>query len=339
MMPGVARKAILFALALIAVACGDGRVPRPVPVTQACVEPGDRPAPVAWAQLRNPVYSRPDAAVKDVAVRVVDGRWQLLFIHVRDDPFRFRIGLASSADQVSWSPVELWDQGGVGGVASPDVTRSTGGTYIVTYNSHTHDRDGDPKLYYRTSLDFRAWSAPRRLAPRVRSGPDDYLIDAAAAHTGAGLVLAYNRNADDFEVAWSVSGAPDGPWRHLGVADTGPLENYQFLLIDGTWHMVGTTVPVHRELLFRLNGPPDDPQSWLHWTLVRELAIPAQAWNRPPGEVANALFLCDARALDGYWYAFYAGSTELDRFGGRGYAKVGIARSPDLVRWEVPPER
>ena len=54
------------------------------------------------------------------------------------------------------------------------------------------------------------------------------------------------------------------------------------------------------------------------------------------GEIANAAYLCDARPLDGHWYLFYAGSTELDRFGGRGYAKVGIARSTDLVRWEVP---
>ncbi|MGH9278810.1 MAG: hypothetical protein ACRD12_12000 [Acidimicrobiales bacterium] len=339
MMPGVVRKAVLLAIALVAVACGEGRVPRPAPMTQACIETGDGPAPVDWANLRNPVYSRPDAAVKDVAARVVDGRWQLLYSHVRDDPFRFRIGLTSSPDLVSWSPVGLWDQPEVGGVASPDITRSPGGAYIVTYNSHTRDRAGDPKLYYRTSLDFRSWSPAHRLAPDVRPRPDDYLIDAAVAHTPAGLVLGYNRNADDFEVAWAASGSVDGPWRRLGVADTGPLENYQFLLIDGTWHVLGTTIPVHRELLFRLNGPPGEPEGWRHWTLVRELAIPSQAWNRPPGEVANALFLCDARAFDGYWYAFYAGSTELDRFGGRGHAKVGIARSRDLVRWEVPPER
>ncbi len=323
------------------VACGQGRdtARRPILATsQACVEPAARgDARVAWEQLRNPVFSLPDAAVKDVAVRLVGGRWQLLFSHVREDPFRFRIGLSSSGDLRAWTPVELWDQPEVGGVASPDITRDPSGTYVVTYNSHTRDVDGLTKLYARTSPDFRSWSAPRRLALDVRPQPDDRLIDAAVAHTSGGLFLGYNYQQDVFEMAWSQSGSLDGPWQRLGVADTGPFENYQFLVIDGVWHMVGTTIPVHRELLYRLAGPPEEPSSWLHWTLVREFEVPSEEWNHPPGEIANAAYLCDARALDGHWYLFYAGSTELDRFGGRGHAKIGIARSTDLVRWEVPP--
>ena len=321
----------------LAAACGQGNAPRPTATTQTCVEPGAPPAAApTWERLKNPIYVLPDAAVKDVAVRLVNGRWQLLFSHVRENPFRFRIGLTSSEDLLSWAPVRLWDQSEVGGVASPDVTRDRNGEYVVTYNSHTRDTDGLNKLYVRTSLDFRNWSPPRRLAFDVRPQATDRLIDAAVAHTDHGTFLAYNHLEDFFEVAWSPSGSLDGPWRRLGVADTGPFENYQFLEIDGVWHVLGTTVPVHRELLYRLSGPPGDPQSWLHWDLVGELRVPQEAWNRPPGEVANAAFLCDARPLDGHWYLFYAGSTELDRFGGRGYAKVGIARSTDLVRWEVP---
>ena len=321
--------------ATAAAACGDGNAPRPASTTQSCVEPGAG-TPIPWDRLRNPIYVLPDAAAKDVAVRFVDGRWHLLFSHVREDPFRFRIGLTSSEDLLAWTPVETWDQPQVGGVASPDITRTPDGTYAVTYNSHTRDVDGLNKLYARTSLDFRTWSPPRRLAFGVRPEPTDRLIDAAVAHTRYGLFLGYNHQEDFFEVAWSPSGSLDGPWRRLGVANTGPFENYQFLEIDGVWHVLGTTVPIHRELLFRLGGPPDDPQSWLRWDLVRELQVPSEDWNRPPGEIANAAFLCDARLLDGHWYAFYAGSTELDRFGGRGHAKVGIARSRDLVRWEVP---
>lgn len=328
------------ALAALAAACGEGNAPEPVPRSHACVEPGaGGQAAVPWERLRNPVYELPDAAVKDVAVRLVDGRWRLLFSHVREDPFRFRIGLASSADLLSWSGVELWDQPEVGGVASPDVTRHRSGTYIVTYNSHTRDVDGLNKLYVRTSTDFRTWSPPERLAFDVRPLPADRLIDAALAHTPAGLVLGYNHQEDRFEVAVSPRGTLDGPWRRVGVADTGPFENYQFLQIDGVWHVLGTTVPVHRTLLYRIGGPPGDPDSWRRWRLVREITVPDQGWNRPAGEVLNAAYLCDARALDGHWYLFYAGSTELDRFGGRGHAKMGVARSPDLVRWEVPPPR
>ncbi len=319
------------------VACGHGRAPAPVAVSQSCVEPGSAGgASVPWERLRNPIYELPDAAVKDVAVRLVDGRWRMLFSYVRDDPFRFRIGLTDSGDLTSWSGVKVWDQPGVGGVASPDITRDRNGTYIVTYNSHTRDLDGLNKLYARTSLDFRSWSPPQRLALPVRRRPTDRLIDAALAHTRTGLILGYNYQEDRFEVAWSPSGSIDGPWRRLGVADTGPFENYQFLMIDGVWHMVGTTIPVHHELLYRLSGPPDRPESWLHWDLVRELNVPSEVWNRPPGEIANAAFLCDARPLDGHWYLFYAGSTELDRFGGRGHAKIGVTRSADLIHWEVP---
>ncbi|MFN2503187.1 MAG: hypothetical protein ABR540_02950, partial [Acidimicrobiales bacterium] len=299
-------------------------------------------ATIPWGRLRNPIFSLPDAAAKDVAVRLVDGRWRLLFSHVREDPFRFRIGLTSSTDLIGWSDVELWDQPEVGGVASPDLTREGAGTYVVTYNSHTRDVDGQPKLYERRSAAFGSWSEPRRLAPSVRPLPGDRLIDAALAHTRHGLFLGYNHQEDRFEMAWSPSGSLEGPWRRIGVADTGAFENYQFLQVDGVWHVLGTTVPVHRELLYRLDGPPERPESWLRWKLVRQLEVPAESWNRDQGdgrgfELANAAFLCDARPLDGYWYLFYAGSTELNRFGGRGHAKIGIARSTDLVRWEVPP--
>ena len=55
-------------------------------------------------------------------------------------------------------------------------------------------------------------------------------------------------------------------------------------------------------------------------------------------EHANSAFLCDASALaGGYYYLFYAGSNELTRFDGWGHAKIGVARSTDLVHWQVPP--
>ncbi|MDQ3979570.1 MAG: hypothetical protein M3314_08470, partial [Actinomycetota bacterium] len=306
----------------------------------SCVEEAGG-ASIPWSRLRNPVFSLPDAAVKDVAVRLVDGRWQLLFSHVREDPFRFRIGFASSRDLLDWSPVELWDQPELGGVASPDLTRDAAGRFVVTYNAHTRDTEGENKLYFRRSSDFHSWSQPARLALEVRPHRDDRLIDAALAHTPHGLFLGYNYEEDRFEMAWSPSGSITGPWQRIGQADTGPFENYQFLQIDGTWHLVGTTIPMHRELLYRLAGPPERPESWLRWERVRELVVPSEAWNSDGGdgrfEVANAAYLCDARPLDGHWYLFYAGSTELDRFGGRGHAKVGMARSTDLVRWDVPP--
>ena len=327
--------------AVVATACSDtGRVPPPAPTSNACVESGQiGQASVPWDRLRNPVYSLPNAAVKDVAIRLVDGRWRMLFSDVREDPFRFRIGLTSSTDLTNWSTVDVWDDPKVGGVASPDVTRDASGAYVVTYNSHTRDVKGLNKLYARTSLDFENWSTPQRLAFDLRPKKSDRLIDAALAHTPAGLVLGYNYQENRFEVAISPSGSLDGPWRRIGTADTGPLENVQFLQVNGEWYVLGTAVPEHHERLYVLHGSPGDATNWRHWDLVRELNVPSQSWNHAPGEVANAAYLCDARALDGHWYLLYSGSTELDRFNGRGWAKVGIARSTDLVTWEVPPER
>jgi hypothetical protein len=98
---------------------------------------------------------------------------------------------------------------------------------------------------------------------------------------------------------------------------------------------------VHAPVLFRLAGDPADPQSWLRWEEVRTFDVPEESWNQGetpgvPHETANSTYLCDARALDGHWYLLSAGSTELEAFEGRGHAKLGVARSFDLVEWEVP---
>ena len=59
------------------------------------------------------------------------------------------------------------------------------------------------------------------------------------------------------------------------------------------------------------------------------------------GEVASAAYLCDARALDGHLYLLYAGSTEVSalRGRGRGLARLGVARTPDLDHWQARTER
>jgi hypothetical protein len=169
---------------------------------------------------------------------------------------------------------------------------------------------------------------------------------------GHRLILGYKFGLADgsqkqaFEIASSPSGSLDGPWSLVGrpsisqFGDT--FENYEFLQIDGRWRLVATTNTLDRPYFASLAGAPTDPRSWLRWTGGRVLDIPAEPWNTAPGlsgvthEVANAIYLCDARALDGHYYVFSMGSTELTEFGGWGHAKIGIARSTDLVHWEVP---
>ena len=39
---------------------------------------------------------------------------------------------------------------------------------------------------------------------------------------------------------------------------------------------------------------------------------------------------------DGFFYLLYAGTDEVSSYEGRGHVKLGLARSRDLVTWEVP---
>lgn len=339
----LARASALAVLLVGAVVLGgpDRVGAEPRPDAHQCA-PGD--AVIGWDRLQNPIFELPDTAAKDVSLRWHGGRWNLLFSHISDDPFRFRLGSAFSDDLADWTPGPVIDQADTGGSASPDVTRSEDGELVVTYNSHTRDTGTNPnKLWYRTATDLGTLSAPRRLAPELFLDIDR-VIDAAVAHTDHGLFLAY-KSGEIVQVpmlAHSPSGSIEGPWQVVGpLASVGPAENFQFLPIDGSWHLLVTRIdPLrangHIPVLYRLAVETPAPASWLVWTEVGTLAIPSEPWNTSSGEVANAAYLCDGRDVDGHWYLLYAGSTEVTRFEGRGHAKVGIARSTDLVTWRVP---
>jgi hypothetical protein len=96
--------------------------------------------------------------------------------------------------------------------------------------------------------------------------------------------------------------------------------------------------------LFTLSGDPDRPEGWLHWTDAYPLDVPGQAFDSGPGisslgyEHANSAYLCATGPGPGAEvYLFYAGSSELTQFDGWGHAAIGVARSRDLVHWQVPP--
>jgi hypothetical protein len=321
----------------------------------ACIVPGSPAPTVSWSRLANPILSEPQAGVKDQALIWSGGRWHMLFSDVTTDAglpggVRWDIATATSTDLVHWSSPVLWpSQPGVVGVVSPDVVRSPTGTYVVTYDSGPGEvGGGQPKLYYRTSSDLETWSAPHPLARALGPAPADRMIDPALAWTGHGLILGYKSGGavQHFQIAWSRSGSPAGPWVSIGQPDISlygdTVENYEFLTIDGGWHLVATSNTLDQPWLFTLAGPPALPTSWLHWSAGVQLQIPSQPWDTAAGvssvtyEHANSIFLCDAKAADGYYYATYAGSDELSAFDGWGHAQIGIARSRDLVHWQVP---
>jgi len=323
---------------------------------------------VAWTNLRNPILSEPDAGVKDQALVWAGGEWHMLFSYVTNDVTtkgaeNWNIATATSPDLSHWSAPSPWPvQTGVDGVASPDIVRSPSGTFVVTYDSNPDVATGaQSKLYYRTSTDLSRWSAPRPLALTLHPAPGDRMIDATLAWTGHGLILGYKYGSttgsavQHFEIAWSPSGSVDGPWRAVGRPDIvvhgDTIENFEFVGIAGRWHLLATSNTFDQPWIFELLGEPAIPSSWLHWTGGRMLVIPGQPWDSGPGissvtfEHANSVFLCDTRTGTtrstgttgaGYYYVTYAGSDELTHFGGWGHAKIGIARSTDLVHWQVP---
>jgi hypothetical protein len=340
-----------------AVAPGPSRVVVLPGADHACIVPGSGRPTVAWSRLVNPILSEPDAGVKDQALLWAGGRWHMLFSDVTDDArlpggVRWDIGTSTSTDLLHWSSPLLWpSQSGVIGVVSPDIVRSPTGTFVVTYDSGPGEvGGGEPKLYYRTSANLDAWSAPHPLARSLGPAPMDRMIDPALAWTGHGLILGYKSGTttQHFEIAWSRSGSLAGPWVSVGRPDItlygDTVENYEFLSLSGSWHLVATSNTFDQPWLFSLVGNPRDPTSWLHWSAGTEMQIPSQAWDSGPGlssvsyEHANSVFLCNATATDGYVYATYAGSDELTAFDGWGHAETGIARSTDLIHWQIPGE-
>jgi len=348
---------MLVAVVLVSTACFPWSSPTSSPrvglaVSQGCLGGADSgSAQFPWSRLRNPILAYPTLGIRDPAVRLAAGRWHILVTTVTGSAPTWGLGATTTADLRSWSPLTTIGQPGVQGLASPDITRRPDGTYVVTYQSDPGEATppGQAKLYYRTSPDLVHWSAPARLMPAVHAQPSDRLIDAALAWTAHGLFLGYKYGPDGdqhFEIAWSPSSSLTGPWTVVGrpnitvYGDT--IENYQFLPINGIWHVLGTSNNLDRPWLFSLAGDPAVPKGWLDWSPGRELEVPAEHWNSSPGinsvnyEQSDGAYLCDFRRLDGHFYLFYFGANSLSSYGGWGHTLLGVARSTDLVTWQVP---
>jgi hypothetical protein len=297
---------------------------------------GRPPRSIDWSALRNPVLSYQSIGVKDQALQWSDGTWHMLFsdmAQTRAAPHvRFDVAVAQSPDLRHWSAPTVIATN----AASPDIVRDPAGNFVVTYQTPAG-------LEYRVarSPSLRSWSRPYPLA----HGLAGRMIDGALAFTGNGVILGFKAGttSQHFEIAWAPSlskkfevvGRPD----IVLYGDT--VENYEFLTVGGAWRLVATSNTLDQPFIFSLGaGDPTIPATWLYWSPGRELMVPSQAFNSGSGipsvdyEPANSAFLCvGPRGED---YLTYAGSTELTAFGGWGHARIGIARSSDLIHWQVP---
>lgn len=303
---------------------------------------GRPPPPHAldWTALRNPVLSYPDHGVKDQALQWSGGEWHMLFSELsakRTAPHvHWDVAIAHSPDLRHWSAPSVI----AGNAASPDIVRDPAGRFVLTYQTVSG------QLEYRISgsSSLSSWSSAHPLAP----GLAGRMIDAALAFTGHGVILGFKAGTtaqhQHFEIAWAPSlserfhlvGQPD----IVVYGDT--IENYEFLTVGGAWRLVATSNILDQPYLFSLGaGDPSVPATWLHWSAGAQLMVPSEGFNSAPGissvayEHANSAFLCVGPA--GADYLTYAASTELSAYGGWGHARIGIARSSDLVSWTVPP--
>ena len=352
--PVVATLALVGALAVGSAPADAARVARVAPgAGHACIVAGGRPPVVAWSRLHNPLLALPHAAVKDQALVWDAGHWHLLFSYVTNasttpDAQRWDIATAQSTDLVHWSAPAPWSEQ-PGGMASPDVVRAPDGTFVATYDAPPGEHGPvQAKLFYRTSRDLVHWSMPHTLAPHLYPSPAERMIDPSLAWTAHGLMLAYKVGTTSqqqaFEIARAPSGSLAGPWQVVGRPDISlygdTVENYELLTIRGIWHLVATSNTLDQPWIFTLAGSPNVPADWLHWVDGAQLQVPAEAWNTGTGissvgfEHANSAFVCQD---GGTFYLTYAGSTDLTSYGGWGHAAIGIARSSDLVHWQVPP--
>ena len=319
---------------------------------------------VDWSHLKNPILSSPFAGEKDEAIIWAGGLWHMLFGYVSHDSslpggVRWQVATATSPDMVHWSKPTFWPpQPGLLGAGGPDVARSPDGKFVVAYGSAGATNGSTSKSFYRTSTNLVTWSPPHPLAAKMAPNPQDPMIDPVVVYTGHGVILGFKTGSSEFatasnasgqaaEIAWSPSGSLNGPWTYVGRPDIAvyndTFEDTEFFTVGGKWHLLGMSNTLDQPWLYTLSGNPSTPSGWLKWSNGRQLQVPSESWNTGPGlssigfQHANSAFLCNARASDGYYYLLYSGSTELTEFNGVGHAKIGIARSTDLVHWQVPP--
>ena len=311
------------------------------------------PEILPWSALRNPVFAHDDYSVKDACMVWRDGWFTLLFSAFNEQ--RSTVTSVRTRDFVTFSDL-LWQIDGTEdghlGLCSPDV-HVADGRAVLALNSWGDDPGRPNQLFYRTSTDLLTWTDRRPLAPELTHG--QRAIDAALAFDHGLWHLIFRQGRRTIRAA--VAADLDGPWQAVddgacrllmpdGSENGLTHENFTFFRAGGTWQVVCTDFNPHHAFIYTMQGDPAEPASWAHWGQGRRLAIPQEAFNTADHDNAASVF--DATALDGYYYLLYAGKNDQRRgeFRGtassnpwpRGWNRLALARSRDLVSWSVPPQ-
>jgi hypothetical protein len=313
---------------------------------------------IDWNSLRNPVLSYPDWSVKDAAMAHRDGTFYVFFsaFYPVRGQVRSHVVEVSTTDFKHFSdPIFNFDgeEDGWIGMCSPDV-QFLYGQYVMTFNSWG-DEPGKPnKLFYETSKDLIHWSPRKTLALNLTRLGNQRVIDSSLAAADGGYYLVYKDSTPGIHsrprMAFSTS--LNGPFRYTGndgvVAllmkdgkDNGYFhENYEFFQTNGKWYML-TTDYLHNSqnhLKYDVQAPylyALEPGShWLKWSQGYTFEISGEKFNME--SIANAAAVYDWRKYDGYYYLIYAGRNDGQTYARRGWNRLALARSKDLVHWSVP---
>ena len=314
---------------------------------------------IDWDKLNNPVYSNEEWSVKDASMIYVEetGEFHLFFsaFFWVGDRVNSHVVSVKTSDWINFSePLFIWDGDDLGyyGLCSPEI-HVWDDKYVLTYNGWGDKKGKLNQLYYAVSEDLEHWEKHRPLGRNITK--DYRAIDAALAFYDETYYLFFKDSkpighlprVDLTRVA--SANELDGPWEFVysGYAAFMPEdslytskihENYRLLQIDDVWYMQNTGYWPHNPHLYTIGGDPSEKGWWTVWKDGRRLEIPVQEGFNTAHQ-ANAGHLQDWRAYDGYFYLIYAGNTENESFWTRGDNKLGLARSKDLINWEVPPTK
>ena len=310
---------------------------------------------IDFARLRNPVHDREGWSIKDAAMLERDGVFHLFcsafFEH--EGQVRSHVVHVTTRDFRDYSePLFLWNgmEDGWIGMCSPSVREHDGEVYLF-YNSWG-DKDRKPnQLFFARTTDLVKWEKHIPLAANLTAGAR--AIDAEGWFANGKVYVLFKQRArwEDGRLGdrtrLAVADAPHREFAYPGdgfveflMPDGKPNgnihENYCLFEVDGQMHVLTTDYrpAVHAPYIYRMAGGATRDENWLRWDSGFKLAVPVERFNT--NHNANAAFLADWRRRDGYFYLLYAGRTEGESFARRGDNRLGLARSTDLMHWEVP---
>ena len=321
----------------------------------SCVAASAQKPFLDWNSLHNPVLSYPDWSIKDAAMAYRDGTFYVFFsaFYPKDSGTISHVVEVSTRDFKTYSKpifdIDGTDDGWLG-LCSPDV-QQLNGQYVMTFNSWG-DKPGKPnELFYETSPDLVHWSKRRTLAVNLTG--DTRVIDPALATADGGYYLMWKEGKEGkMKPRMAFSKAVDGPYEFVGTGLPDLLwtdgkditgnppsyhENYEFLHVDGQWYLVTTDHGVQKGPLGPFIYKLEPGSHWLKWTGGHQVDPAVEGFNTVDRDNAAAIY--DWRQYDGYFYMLYAGASERVEYSRRGWNRLGLARSKDMIHWSVPGEK